>query len=208
MTLEQVVDRDECVRSFGAWQYPMLKHHWDLARYTIVLEDSRPEVVVECGTRTGHSALWFARHGVDVVTIDIAYQVADDVRADAIGQPRITHITQSSIDPVTVEWVREMVAGRRCMVSLDSDHSADHVAAEITAYAPLVSPGCYLVVEDGVIAWLPDDVLYGHGCQIYTGTVLEAIEQTLPGDERFERDTEIEAMFPATMYPAGWWRRR
>ena len=205
MTLEHVVDQGECVRSFGAWQYPMLKHHWDLARYTIVLEDSRPEVVVECGTRTGHSALWFARHGVDVVTIDVTPQVPADV---ATASDRIVWLTGSSTDPAMVAAVAAATAGKRTMVSLDSDHSAAHVAAEITAYSPLVSSGCYLVVEDGVIAWLPEDVLYGHGCQIYTGTVLDAIEQILPSDERFERDVELETMFPATMFPAGWWRHR
>lgn len=205
MTLEHVVDRDECVRSFGAWQYPMLKHHWDLARYTIVLEDSRPEVVVECGTRTGHSALWFARHGIDVVTVDVTPQVTADVTA---ASDRIVWLNGNSTDPAMVAAVAAATVGKRTMVSLDSDHSAAHVAAEITAYSPLVSPDCYLVVEDGVIAWLPEDVLYGHGCQIYTGTVLDAIDQTLPADERFERDIELEAMFPATMFPAGWWRRR
>lgn len=201
MTLERVVDRDECVRSFGAWQYPMLKHHWDLARYSMVIEDTRPDVVVECGTRSGDSARWFASHGVDVITVDIAPQPGQ-------RDPHITWIVGDSTNPTVVSHVTEFVAGRRTMVSLDSDHSADHVAAEITAYAPLVSIGCHLVVEDGVIAWLPEDVLYGHGCQIYTGTVLEAIEQTLPNDERFERDVEVETMFPATMFPAGWWLRR
>ena len=37
------------------------------------------------------------------------------------------------------------------MVILDSDHSADHVFEELEAWAPLVTPGCYLVAEDGFV---------------------------------------------------------
>lgn len=37
------------------------------------------------------------------------------------------------------------------MVILDSDQSTDHVRSELRAYAPLVSPECYLIVEDTII---------------------------------------------------------
>jgi cephalosporin hydroxylase len=42
------------------------------------------------------------------------------------------------------------------MVTLDSNHSAAHVARELGLYAPLVTADSYLVVFDGVMQVLTD----------------------------------------------------
>lgn len=202
-----VVDRLASVREFGHWQFPILKHLDDLRRYSRALSMTIPAVVVETGTRTGFSALFFAQHpGVEqVITVDI-----DKVEPPPgnVWRSMVCQVTGSSTDPAIVAEVTALVAGRRVLVSLDSDHSAEHVEEEIRAYAPLVAPGCHLVVEDGVIAWLDPATIREHGCDIYTGTVLQAIEATLMHNGDFERDTALETLTPITMSPAGWWRRR
>lgn len=38
--------------------------------------------------------------------------------------------------------------GKRVLVLLDSLHSAEHVAAELEAYAPLVAVDSYVIVQD------------------------------------------------------------
>lgn len=168
-----------------------IKIREDLARYRTVIDATQPEVIVECGTYCGGSARWFRSLGPEVITVDIS----------AIVSPvdGVTCVCGDSKDPATVESVISLVAGRRTMVVLDSDHSAAHVAAEITAYGPLVTPGCYLVVEDGIVRWMDGEP--------YQGSPLDAIEDLLVGSPEWERDTEVEGMFPVTMYPAGWWRR-
>jgi cephalosporin hydroxylase len=200
--LAEVVDRAACVAAFGDWQGPINKHRQDLARYEHVLAVTQPEVVVECGTRTGWSARWFADHGCDVVTVDI--QPPDPQQAPR--HDRLMYVGGDTVADGTFAVVEAVVAGRRCMVSLDSDHSEAHVRREIELYRELVTPGCHLVVEDGVIDWLPSPK--PHGCDVYTGSVLAAIEDTLAGDERFVRDDVVEASSPVTMFPAGWWLRR
>jgi cephalosporin hydroxylase len=193
-----VVDRAACVREFGRWSTSFLKHEDDLARYGKILRETRPEVVVETGTYTGQSAAWFAEHGVKVITVDIASH--ERPKNDAV-----TCVTGDSTDLATFYLVRELVGGRRCMVSLDSDHSERHVRRECALYTDLVSRGCYLAVEDGVIDWLPEPK--PHGCHTFSGSVIAAIDDTLPHDDRFVRDTMIETLTPVTMSPMGWWRR-
>lgn len=176
------------------YQGAMCKLDEDLERYRRVIDADRPEVIVECGTWRGASARWFASFGVDVITIDVVRQ--HEAQGD---EDRITWITGSSSDPDIAARVAKLVAGRRTMVVLDSDHSGYHVAAEINLYSSLVSPGCHLVVEDGIVRWIPNDPA--------TGSPMDAIEELLVGNSAFTRDEETEALHPVSMYPCGWWIR-
>jgi cephalosporin hydroxylase len=152
-------------------------------------------VIVECGSWYGGSALWFADRGVDVITLDVD---ARNIVQAAKDHPAITIITGNSADPAIAEHVAELVDGKRVMVVLDSDHSPEHVEHEIDLYGPLVSPGCYLVVEDGIQRWMTNFAGLGP---------LDAIESRLSQRTEWERDMLVEAMYPITMHPAGWWRR-
>jgi cephalosporin hydroxylase len=203
LAMREVVDRAACVAAFGSWDpAALLKHPDDLARYERVIERTRPEVVVECGTYNGQSAAWFAAQGVDVVSVDVVPPASSPERPKSAA---ITYIAGDSTHWHAFDQVRDLVGGRRCMVSLDSDHSERHVSREIALYADLVTRGCYLVVEDGIIDWLPSPK--PHGCDTYSGSVIAAIDDRLTYDGRFVRDTMIEALTPVTMSPMGWWRR-
>lgn len=206
------VNTADSVTAFGNWvAADFWKHAADLDRYTRLIDDTRPQVIIETGTNTGTSAHWFSLHdSVElVITIDI-----DGNRWRTRNERRswygdVERVIGDAADPTTVDKILHRLINRRVMVSLDSDHSAGHVAAEIGLYAPLVSPGCPLVIEDGIIAHLPEQTKLAHGCQIYTGTVLEAIDQqaALLHDLGFTPDWEIEHLSTVTMHPRGWWRR-
>lgn len=182
----------------------------DLRRYDAAIVACAPDVIVETGTRWGGSALWFADHGIDVVTVDVDASTSKPTRSALPVElcERITWVFGDSVDAAVVREVAAAVAGRRCMVSLDSDHHAAHVAEEIHAYGPLVSSGCYLVVEDGIADLLPAHRAVRMGRRIpVEGGPLVAVEEEIVGDPRWVRDVAIEGMSPVSHHPAGWWRR-
>lgn len=178
----------------------MLKLPEDVARYSSVIAADAPDLVIECGTRSGGSARWFAAHGAEVITIDL-----NAASFDSGG--RVTQIVGDSASAEVAARVANAARGRRVMVSLDSDHSGVHVAAEIGFYGPLVTPGCHLVVEDGLIAWMPADMRAAHRITA-DGSPMDAIGQLLDGNPEWERDVATEQMRPVSLYPAGWWIRR
>lgn len=163
----------------------------DLARYRVILANTEPQLIIETGTFQGGSALWFAERGYDVVSIDTESSTA---KPEARDHPLIHLLHGDSV--LLAPEVEKRLGGMRTMVVLDSDHTAGHVQAEIEAYAPLVSPGCYLVVEDGICDWMG-----------MAPGPLTAIMGTLALWDGWERDEEIEGMFPASMFVAGWWRK-
>jgi cephalosporin hydroxylase len=66
--------------------------------------------------------------------------------------PLITLIEGNSVDPATVEKVRAQVKpDETVIVLLDSNHTKEHVLAELNAYGPLVSRGSYIVAMDGIM---------------------------------------------------------
>jgi cephalosporin hydroxylase len=96
--------------------------------------------------------------------------------------------------------MRAAAEGKPTMVVLDSDHSAAHVLAELRAYAPLVTPGCYLIVEDGNVNGHPVEPSFGPG-------PWEATKQFLAESNVFDVDREREK-YLLTFNPTGYLRRR
>lgn len=69
----------------------------------------------------------------------------------------ITMIQGSSIDEGVVSQVRAIAKDyKNVMICLDSNHTHEHVLAELKAYAPLVSAGSYCIVWDSGVEDLPE----------------------------------------------------
>lgn len=184
---------------------PILKTPTDMWVYQEILRETQPTLVVETGTAYCGSALFLAQvgalacpAGVRVVTVDITNSASTKT---LVSHPAITYLTGSSTDPQIVEQIRAHVRpSDRVMVVLDSDHSAAHVKAELDLYSPLVTSGCYLIVEDTNVNGHPVYPLHGPG-------PMEALDQFLPAHPEFEIDASREK-YMLTFNPRGYLRRR
>ncbi len=135
--------------------------------------------------------------GGRVVTVDLERR--DPTFND---HPAITRLLGSSVDPAILDAMRAAVTASPgpVLVSLDSDHSADHVFAELEAYASFVTAGSYLVVEDTNIAGHPIPM------GMDDGGPRKAVDAFLATHPAFVREPLCERLL-LTMHPGGWLRR-
>jgi len=171
----------------------------DLWVYQELIHELQPDLIVETGTLHGGSAYYLASicdlagHG-RILTID----AVDYPNRPA--HPRIEYLLASSVDPATLDYVRAAAGDGSVIVFLDSDHSRDHVLAELRAYAALVTPGSYMVVEDTNINGHPVYPDFGPG-------PMEAVETFLRENREFEIDSSREK-FMMTFNPRGFLRKK
>lgn len=142
---------------------PVIQLPEDLLRIQEVLVALGPDVVVETGVAHGGSLIFYASL-MEVLgkgrVIGVDIEIRPDNRRAIEDHPlagRISLIEGSSVDPAVLEAVRSRIGpADSVLVLLDSDHSKAHVAAELEAYAPLVTPGSYIVATDGIMEDLHD----------------------------------------------------
>lgn len=205
---------DEIIRAFHELYYEHRKHgqvKWldrrvdkcpmDLLAIQDIIVETRPDLIIECGTQWGGSALFMASicklvgHG-RVLTIDI--HECETVPEHEL----ITYIRGDTVHPSTVNAVKSFIKpGETVMVDLDSDHKKDHVLVEMEFYGPLVSSGCYMIVEDGNLNGNPVWTDYGAGPK-------EAIEEFLKTHIEFFIDDYRENKFLLTFFKNGFLKRK
>ncbi len=193
----------EIVFEQSTWMgLPMLKNPLDAWIYQEMLHELRPDVLVEIGSHSGGSSLYFAQlmdligHG-QVLSLDI-----DRSRYQA-SHPRIVELTGDCSSPEVVGKVAALCQGKRVMVVHDGDHSREAVLRDLELYAPMVSPGSYLIVEDGILDLFPPGDDFGW---LVEGP-LPATEDFLVRHPEFEVDAARER-YLMTYNPKGFLRRR
>jgi len=170
----------------------------DLWIYQEIIVRTRPDIIIETGVLAGGSTLYLANlcdligHG-EVVAVDITFErLSPEVRT----HPRITLFEGSSTDPLITEQIARICKGRRTMVILDSDHSKKHVLNELEIYSSLVTPGCYLVIEDTNINGHPVFKDFGPG-------PMEAAAEFLEKNSHWKIDSNCERLL-LTFNPNGY----
>jgi cephalosporin hydroxylase len=137
---------------------PIIQLPEDMVRMQELIDTVRPDVIIETGVAHGGSLIYYASlcKAIEkgrVIGIDIEIRPHNRAAIEAHPLfPFITLIEGSSIEPAVVDRVKSLVKpGEKVLVLLDSCHTKEHVLAELNAYAPLVTPGSYIVAMDGIM---------------------------------------------------------
>jgi cephalosporin hydroxylase len=149
--------------TFSWFGRPMIQLPDDVLRLQEAIYRLRPDVIVETGVAHGGSLVFYASlcrliGAGRVIGVDVEIRPHNRAAIEAHPlRPLITLIEGSSTDLRVLDEVKALIRpGERVMVLLDSNHSYAHVSEELRLYAELVTPGSYLVVQDGIMQDLCD----------------------------------------------------
>lgn len=173
---------------------------FDYVIYQMIISELQPDLIIEIGTNQGGGTLYLADllalNGSGVVhTIDIV-NIAHPLLA---GHPRISMFTEG--------WqgynLAEAHGFERVLVIEDSTHLYLDTLQVLRKFSPLVSPGSYFIVEDGIINALGMR-------RAYQGGPLRAINAFLAHNRDFVIDRRWCDLFGknATFNVNGYLRRR
>lgn len=189
-------------RHYSYQGIPTTRNPFDLWMIQQIIFETKPEFIIETGTGTGASALYCSavlegvQNGARILTVDGEVGRHAAAQAHPLWARHVRFLQGGATDAAIVKTVTEQVKGHRVMVMLSWDSSANLLAA-LRAYAPLVTKGCYVIVERAPL----------DGEHSPAGT--NAVDQFLAegGDRDFDRDGSREAVL-WTSSPGGWLERK
>lgn len=191
---------------------PIIQYPQDILAMQEILWQVQPELVIETGVAHGGSLIFYASmleligRG-EVLGIDINIRSHNRAAIEAHRMmKRIRLLEGSSIAPEIAAQVVAAAAGKRTLVVLDSNHTHEHVLAELELYAPLVTVGSYCVVMDTVVEDVPPgsypDRPWDRGNNPKT-----AVFAYLKSHPEFEIDEGIDHKLLLSVAPSGYLRR-
>lgn len=208
---------------------PIIQYPQDMVAMQELIWSIKPDLIIETGIAHGGSLILSAsmmaqldmceaiEAGVSfnpkessrkVLGIDIDIRAHNRAAIEAHPMAsRIQMIQGSSIAPEIIEQVKQVASGYgRILVYLDSNHTHEHVLAEMEAYAPLTSVGSYCVVFDTIVEDLPSEMFpdrpWGPGDNPKT-----AVWQYLKSHPEFQIDKNMQDKLLITVAPDGYLKR-
>jgi cephalosporin hydroxylase len=208
---------------------PIIQYPQDIVAMQELIWTVKPDLIIETGIAHGGSLILSASmlalidmcEAIDAGTafdprksnrlvLGIDIDIREHNRKSIEEHPmssRIRMIQGSSIAREVVGQVHDIAQGySRVLVSLDSNHTHEHVLAELEYYAPLTSVGSYCVVFDTMVEDMPAALFenrpWGPGDNPKT-----AVHDYLANHDEFIIDEEIESKLLLTVAPDGFLKR-
>lgn len=209
--------------NFNWLSRPIIQYPQDILAFQEVVSSVKPDLIIETGIAHGGSLVLSASllclldvmEGKDprvserrVVGVDV--DIRSHNREALDNHPlrfKMELIEGSSIDPVIISKVSSIANNySNILVSLDSNHTHDHVLSELNAYAQLASPGSYCIVFDTCIEHMPynsfDDRPWSVGNNPET-----ALRSWLLENPNFSIDKSIDNKLLISVAPNGFLKR-
>lgn len=201
---------------------PIIQFPTDMIAMQEIIWEVKPDLIIETGIAHGGSLIFSASllalldlcegkadsgRKVLAVDIDIRPHNRQAIEEHPLAD-RITMLEGSSIEKDIVTKISEVAReNNRVLICLDSNHTHDHVLAELEAYAPLVTPGSYCVVFDTVIEDMPGEMFpnrpWGPGNNPKT-----AVWKYLETHPEFVIDQSIDHKLQLSVAPHGYLKRK
>ena len=198
---------------------PVIQYPEDMVRLQELIYTLKPTVIVETGVAHGGSLIFYASlfkaMGVGRLIVGVDIEIRPHNRKaieahDLFGY--INLIEGNAVAPEIVAQVRELLRpDDRVLVVLDSNHSYEHVMAELKAYSPLVTAGSYIVATDGIMREVADCPRASRDW--ITDNPANAAEDFVKTDDAFRieqpawRFNESPLDKPITAWPSAYLRR-
>ncbi|WDP88653.1 MAG: cephalosporin hydroxylase family protein [Desulfobacter sp.] len=192
---------------------PIIQYPQDILAMQEIIWDVKPDLIIETGIAHGGSLIFYAsileligKGEVLGIDIDIRSHNKEAIENHPMFK-RISMIEGSSTDENIVKQAKEFTIGKeKILVTLDSNHTHEHVLKELELYSPLVTKGSYLVVYDTIVEDMPENAFpnrpWGKGNNPKT-----AVWEFLEKNNSFEVDKSIENKLLITVAPDGYLKK-
>lgn len=198
---------------------PIIQYPQDIVAMQELIWEVKPDLIIETGIAHGGSLIFSAsmlalleicgeieKGEVLGIDIDIRTHNKEAIEAHPMSK-KITMFQGSSIDDDMIKKVHDFAKrGKKILVCLDSNHTHEHVSAELQAYASLVSVGSYCVVFDTLVEDMPQgfykDRPWDKGDNPKT-----AVWEFLETNDEFLIDEQMDNKLLISVAPSGYLKR-
>lgn len=192
---------------------PIIQYPQDMIAMQEIIWELKPDLIIETGIAHGGSLIYYAslleligKGEVLGIDIDIRKHNREQIEAHPLFK-RIKMLEGSSLSPDIISQVSEIAKNKKTViVSLDSNHTHDHVFQELNLYSPFVTPGAYLVVFDTIVEYMPDDYLPGRPWK-KGDNPKTAVDAFLKNNRNFSIQHEMDHKLQISVAPGGYLKR-
>ena len=198
---------------------PIIQYPQDIVAMQELIWQVQPDLIIETGIAHGGSLIFSASMlelnaacggPKDAIVLGVDIDIREHNHEAILAHPmskRITMIQGSSVAPEIVAQVHARAAGRqRVLICLDSNHTHEHVLAELKAYAPLTSVNSYCIVFDTVIEDMPAE-LFPDRPWGPSNNPKTAVWAYLKEHPEFQIDRQIDHKLMISVAPDGYLKR-